>query len=108
MRYPHWTVECGFRWGLGQSIPHLGYDRIRPTQHVSGCESEQPDIGQQQPILAPVVFNEAGAMRLAVVFNPEPVFPVVEIWAAKKGTSFVPDGHLHIGTRQPIQHERHS
>ena len=80
-RYPHWTGEYGFRAGLGERISDLGYDRIWSAQHIGACESEQPDIGQEQPILAAVVLDQAGAMGLAVIFKTKTVLAVVEVRA---------------------------
>ena len=83
-RYPRWTGECGVHVGLGQCIADLGHDRIRPAKHVSSCKAEQPDIGQQQAILATIVLDEAGAMSVAVVFKTQPVLAVVEVGASQE------------------------
>ena len=101
-RYPHWTGECGFQTNLGQSIPNLGDDGIWPAQDVSAREAQQPDIRQEQAIFATIVLDEACSMRFAVLFEMQPVLAIVEVWASEKGTSFVPDRHLDLGTRQPI------
>jgi hypothetical protein len=93
---------------LGQGIPDLSYDGSRPAQYVRGCEAEQPDISQQQAILPTIVLDEAGTVRLAVVFETKPVFAVIKVWPSKKGTSSVSNCHLYLGTGEPVQHEQHS
>ena len=89
-------------------MPDLDYNGIRSSQYICGCKSEQPDIRQQQAILTTIVLNKAGAMRVAVIFETQPMLAVIQVWSPKKGTSFVPDGHLYLGTGQPIQDEQHS
>jgi hypothetical protein len=92
---------------LGERIPHLGHDRIWSAQHIGAREPEQPDIGQEQPILAAVVLDQAGAMRIAVVFETKTVLAVVEVRATEEGTSFVSNRDLYLRTRQPLQDEQH-
>src|SRR5258706_11553545 len=106
-RCPHWTVECGFRSSLGQRVPDLRYYRIWSAQHIGAREPEQPDIGQEQPILAAVVLDQTGAMCVAVIFETKSVLPVVEVRATEEGTSFVSNRDLHLRTRQPLQDEQH-
>ena len=106
--YPHWTVECGFGAALCQSIPDLRDDAIRTAEDVSGCEAEQPDTGQQQPILAPIVLNKAGSMRLAVVVNAQAVLAVVQVWTSKNGSGIVPNGDVHLRTGQATLDEQHT
>jgi hypothetical protein len=106
-RRPHRTVGCGIRAGLGEGMPDLGYDLVFPAHNVGGSKSEQPDIGQEEPILAAIVFNEARAMRLAVVFETQSMIWVIQVGPAHEGTGFVPYAHLHRWTGQPTKHKQH-
>jgi hypothetical protein len=62
-------VECGFGATLSQRIPDLVQHVVRTPKHVSACETEQPDIREQEPILAAIVLNQATAMCVAVVLK---------------------------------------
>jgi hypothetical protein len=92
---------------LGERIPDLGYDRIWSAQDIGAREPEQPDICQEQTILAAVVLDQAGAVRLAVIFETKAVLAVVEVRTTEEGTSFVSNRDLYLRTRQPLQDEQH-
>jgi len=61
------------------------------VEDVAGCEAKQPNPRSDQPILAPVVLNQAGSVGAPVVFDPEPVTRVVEIGPAEKPAFAVVD-----------------
>jgi hypothetical protein len=96
--------------GLSRSehVPNLGQNALRAPQHIRCGEAEQPHAGCQEPILAAIVFDEAGAMSVAVVLNAESLLPVIEIWASERGTLFIANGDLQLGRGKPVQDEQHS
>ena len=100
-------MECGFGAGLSKRIPDLADNAFRPAQDVSACESVQPDIRQQEAILAAVVLNEAGPMCLAVVLESQSLLPVKQVRASDDGTRFVTNGDLDFGSGKSVEQEQH-
>ena len=93
---------------MSQRVSDLGHHVVWPAKHVSACEAEQPDIRQQKLVLAAIVLNQAGAMRLTVVLEPKPVIRIVQIWASDERSYFFTNSDLCLGTGQPVQHQQHS
>src|SRR5207248_3259020 len=82
---------------VGERSANQADELVGRLVDVTGSEAEEADAGIEQAVLTSVVFRQRLPVEATVIFEPQPLRSIEQIWAPCKSSRWVVDCDLSLG-----------